>query len=467
MSALSLRSRLMIIFIVLSVITMLVSGMFLLSNARSAIQNEVAASKILANSLIKESLKTIPNFITFQQFLETLPVKFKEIRHIRIRVYNEKDRQVFTNPAYIVTKNEIQKEPTEESPLWFRSLLWPHQETTKTPIRFGSQELGYVTLTVEPLDEMNEIWADIVILMKIAAISLLVLLTSIHVALGRALKPIGSITEGMKNLEAGNFKYRISKISSPELSIIGQGFNDLARKLDIVSKKSEKLSQRIVTVQDQERRHIAQELHDEFGPCLFGIKSNATSVRNHLQAQEEVANDAFKEKMQSVLDIVSHMEACNRDLLNKLRPMALGEIDLSELIEKLVGTFRARYNHISWKLEMPTPLPSFGETIDLTVYRFIQESLTNVARHSKAKNVMIDISQDHLIHIHDKEMGNNTELNMSVRDDGVGISDASKPGHGITGLEERIEALGGVFSISQNHPQGVKVEARIQFSQQD
>ncbi len=465
MPALSLRSRLMIIFIILSVITILVSGVFLLSNARSAIQNEVTASRILANSLIKESTKTIPNFITFEQFLETLPVKFGEIRHIKIRVYNDKDREVLGNPAYQLSEDEIKKDTKKESPLWFRSLLWPHHEVTSTPIRFGSQELGYVTLSVEPLDEMNEIWADIVILIKIAAISLLILLISIHVALGRALQPIGSITEGMKNLEAGNFKYRISKISSPDLSIIGQGFNDLARKLDTVSKERERLSQRIVTVQDQERRHIAQELHDEFGPCLFGIKSNATSVRNHMQKQDEANNRPFQEKMQSVLDIVSHMEACNRDLLNQLRPMALGEIDLSELIEKLVGTFRVRYNHITWQLEMPSPLPSFGETIDLTVYRFIQESLTNVARHSKAKNVMIDIQQDHLINLQDKEVGKNTELTMSVRDDGVGISETSQPGHGITGLEERIAALGGVFSISENSPQGVKVEARIQFAQ--
>ena len=171
--------------------------------------------------------------------------------------------------------------------------------------------------------------------------------------------------------------------------------------------------------------------------------------------------------MQSVLDIVSHMESCNRDLLNKLRPMALGEIDLSELIEKLVGTFRVRYNHITWQLEMPAPLPSFGETIDLTVYRFIQESLTNAARHSSARTVLIDICQEQLINLHDTEVGEKTELTMSVRDDGRGMSATSKPGHGITGLEERIEALGGVFSISQNNPHGVKVEARIQFAQQE
>lgn len=461
MPAVSLRLRLMLIFLILSLITILTSGLLLLSNARSAIQNEVAASHNLANSLIDESMKSVTNYATAEQFLGTLPLKFRQVRHIRIRVFDAVGNELTAKPTFFFSQTGNQEQDEAQSPEWFRTLLWSREAATRIPIRQGNAQYGYVTLVAEPLDEINEIWADILVLMKIAGFSLVALLTSIHLALGHALKPIDNIANGLKALEGGDYKFRIPTINSPELSRIGEGFNDLARKLNNVYKEREKLSQRLVSVQDQERRHIAQELHDEFGPCLFGIKSNASSISNYLQKEQSPANEPYNEKIRSVLEIVSHMEACNRDLLNKLRPMALGEVDLSELIEKLVSTFRLRHQNIAWSLHLEEPLPSFGETIDLTVYRFIQESLTNVIRHARATSVCISVSEEQLINLKGNGTEKQSELIMSVSDDGIGFSEASHPGHGIKGLEERVEALGGKFAISENQPHGLKVEARI------
>ncbi|MGH1405745.1 MAG: histidine kinase [Rhodomicrobiaceae bacterium] len=465
MPTISLRLRLTLIFLALSLLAMITASFFILSNARSAVQNEVDASWALAHALINQSLNVVRKSEHPEHILQGLPIKFRQVRHIRINVLDGKGHRVTTTPTFFFSQNNFQ-ENEEKAPSWFHALLWEKNREEQIPIVIGPVTFGHVVLRAEPSDEVDEIWADVKILMKISGLSLMSLLVAIHLALGHALKPINNITEGLLALEQGNYKFRISKIGSPELSRIGEGFNALARRLDIANKETEKLSHRLVSVQDLERRTIAQELHDEFGPCLFGIKSNASSVHNYFINNESLKTDPLKLKVQSVLEIINHMESCNRDLLNRLRPMALGEVNLSELIEKLVGTYQGRHGDMNWVLRIDGNMPSYSETIDLTVYRFVQESLTNVVRHSQAQNVKIEVRQDRLIGYKSQDTTKTTNLHMLISDDGLGFSENSKAGHGIIGLEERIEALGGTLLITENHPQGVKIEAHIQFSTQ-
>lgn len=463
MPGMSLRLQLMLIFITLCSIAAIAASLLLISNARTAIQNEINASHALAQSLINESLNSISHSVKVETVLTRLHIKFRQVRHIRINVFDRHGQLVPTPPVFFFSQNG-QTDEEEKAPGWFHALLWTERPLTKIPINVGMETFGVVTLSVEPGDEITEIWTDVKGLMKISIFTFFSLLIAIHFALGQALKPIDNIIGGLFALMKGNYKFRIEKNMSPELSRIGEGFNKLARKLEKISSERENLSRRIVTVQDQERRYIAQELHDEYGPCLFGIKSNASSIDTYFKGQPSPQQKIMKEKISSILEIIKHMELCNRDLLNQLRPMALGEITLSELIEKLVANYQHRYDHIEWKLHIEEPLPSFGETIDLTVYRFIQESLTNIIRHAEANTVRIELYHDELISFKGDASDNVSNLHMLVIDDGKGFSKNSKANHGITGLEERIEALGGTLSISHNSPKGVKVEARLQIA---
>lgn len=462
MPRMTLRLQLMLIFIALCSLAAITTTILLVSNARSAINKEVNASHALAHSLINESISSISHSSNVENVLKSLKVKFRQVRHIRIGVFDRSGNPVNTAPVFFFSQNGMIEE-VETVPDWFYALLWTASPITKIPINVGMETFGMVTLAVEPGDEIAEIWADIKILMKIAIFTFFSLLIAIHFALGQALKPIDNIISGLFALMKGNYRFRIDKIASPELSRIGEGFNKLANKLETISSEREKLSRRLITVQDQERRYIAQELHDEFGPCLFGIKSNASSLNTFFKGPNSSNSSTMKEKVGSILEIIKHMEMCNRDLLNQLRPMALGEITLSELIEKLVATYQHRHNHINWNLQCETALPSFGETIDLTVYRFIQESLTNVVRHAEANNVRIELYLDELIPLNPETTERFSSLNMIVIDDGKGFGENSKVNHGISGLEERIEALGGTLSITRNTPTGVKLEARLQI----
>lgn len=455
----TLKLKLILIFIALSLLIILIASAFLFSNVRFAIENEIKASQSIALTLVEEILTGMASTRSADADLLKLQHKFSHIRHIKVYVYNHEEKLVAAknlNP-----NNEMQEEETE-APAWFQKFLWPNLKIKKIPIYSEKKELGQIHLVANPLDEINEIWRDIFILMKIAGISLISLILLFYLALGRALKPLDRISEGLHALKSKDYMFRVPPIHSRELAQIGRGFNDLASELEQNRQERKKLSKQLLSLQDQERSNIALELHDEFGPCLFGIKTNASLIENILEETNK-REKMVKTKARSILNIVDHMESCNRDLLNRLRPMALGEIELSELIEKLVTHYAVQYEKIKWHFNIIENFPSLGETMDLTIYRVTQESLTNALRHSKANNIAITLKLEKKPNNIDNPRREKieTSLMLIISDDGIGFSQNSKTNRGIKGLHERVEALGGRFTISGNGTTGTTIIASL------
>jgi two-component system sensor histidine kinase UhpB len=141
------------------------------------------------------------------------------------------------------------------------------------------------------------------------------------------------------------------------------------------------------------RTRTALELHDEVGPCLFGLKVCAASVAAAAaKLPEKAARKMFGRARE--IDSVEHLQAINRTMLGRLRPMALGYAPLKDILEQLVGERVRQTPQTSFELRAQGLAPSYGDSIDLTVYRCIQESLTNAIRHAQAQHVVIDIHHD-------------------------------------------------------------------------
>lgn len=463
----SLRTRLATIFSVLAFIAVLIAGSVMLSNARFAIQKEVASSRIIAQNLIEESLRHPPMNETIENSLKSLPIKFRHIRHVRISVSGPNGTKLKEDPTF----SFAQEENDESAPDWFLHLLKPATEITTITVMFSETSHGTISIIPEPSHEIDEIWQDVLVLSKIAIATFISLIVAIYIALGIALKPLSEMTAALKAMEEGDYDVNIPPLNSIELTNLGAGINALTRKLDLSYKERDKLNRHIISVQDHERRFIALELHDEFGPCHFGVKVNATALSEYFGKQEGEDASKYADKANSILDIVNHMEACNRDLLDRLRPMALGVVDLSTLLTKLVSTFKSHDNtshdtSMKWNINIDDNLGSYGETIDLTAYRVIQGSLTNVIRHAGASEVTVTVAlipgSNTLKPI---DNSNDEKLFISITDNGCGFSKHSNPGHGISGVKERIAALAGSFSISNNHPNGTIVEAELSIPQ--
>ena len=202
---------------------------------------------------------------------------------------------------------------------------------------------------------------------------------------------------------------------------------DLARWLS----ENRDLTRRSLELQERERKDIAQELHDELGQYLNAIEIEAVGLRPQLGAGSRGA-----ESVERIRGMARHVYEVARRMMYRLRPVGLDEFGLEEALQHLVEGWQQQRPDVRYTLSIDPDLPELGEALNMAVFRMVQESLTNVARHSAAHNAAVRLS-----------LANEHTLRLTVEDDGRGLPDELRPGLGLTGMRERAELLGGSMSI--------------------
>ncbi len=208
--------------------------------------------------------------------------------------------------------------------------------------------------------------------------------------------------------------------------------------------QNKRLARRNIEVQENERRNLARELHDEFGQSLNAIMIDGVGIRDTTRDDSDAHRHA-----QSILRISGQLFSGMRDLLKQLRPLALDELGLQPALEHLVDDWRQRYPKVEWLSEFELEDNQFDEPSNMTIYRFIQEGMTNIVKHSDASLVKLSVNLD----------AESRRVTMTVSDNGsvVSIPERSE-GIGLLGLRERLESLGGQFESSVSRPTGFKIE---------
>jgi len=167
----------------------------------------------------------------------------------------------------------------------------------------------------------------------------------------------------------------------------------------------------------------------------------------------------LNERVRDSLAIIEHLQAINRSMLNRLRPMALGHVSLRDILSELVQDRARQQPQTAFAFSADKLMRSYGEAIDLTVYRCVQEGLTNVIRHAQASEVSIALGEGSADGYAGEERA--TQLTLTVRDDGRGIDPTAPLGFGIRGMQERVQALGGSYKVDSAPGQGTCVRIAI------
>jgi two-component system sensor histidine kinase UhpB len=280
----------------------------------------------------------------------------------------------------------------------------------------------------------------------------------------RALAPLAKLSEAMTRIEGGSYDARVAPGGAPELAAICAKLNHLAATLGEAVEDKRRLAERAVSLQDMERKEIARELHDEFGPYLFALRAHAGALVRLAEAARLDA-DALRKHGNAILEQVNALQQFNRRVLEKLRPVGLAELGLREALEALRTHWRESRPDVAIETTISRALGETGETADLTIYRVVQEALTNVFRHADATAVNVTIEPAG----QPKGMSGGAPGEASgardcalvrVRDNGRGLKPGHKLGFGLTGMRERILALGGSLTVASGEG-GVTVEALI------
>jgi signal transduction histidine kinase len=206
------------------------------------------------------------------------------------------------------------------------------------------------------------------------------------------------------------------------------------------------LSQQLVATQEEERKKLTRELHDHVGQMLTALRmeiGRADRARGHggSDAQLSLAITEAKRLLDTILRSV-------RDLVMGLRPSMLDDFGLQPALEWLVRDFRRRYG-TPIDLTLSGEIDTLPDQYRTCIYRIVQETLTNCARHAHAKRIEITLRFER-----------NT-LELVVSDDGVGIDPERSRGMGLIGIEERVRELHGTVDIAAHIPTGTDLRVVI------
>jgi signal transduction histidine kinase len=208
----------------------------------------------------------------------------------------------------------------------------------------------------------------------------------------------------------------------------------------LLIQKNHALLQRILEVQEDERKRIARDLHDDLGQYLSAIKAQAASLLVDTNSSAEAQLTA-----KSITSSATHAYHATHNLICALRPVALDDLGLSAALENFIDTWRQVNTvtiqndtrcQVNYQLHIHGDIDSYSETTNIAIFRIVQEALTNIAKHARAHAVLINIE-------------NNTQyLKITITDDGVGFEASQQTGYGLLGMAERVEALAGSMKIS-------------------
>jgi hypothetical protein len=210
------------------------------------------------------------------------------------------------------------------------------------------------------------------------------------------------------------------------------------------------LAQKCMEVQEDERHHLARELHDELGQCITAIRADTKIIQ-----ELSKGCDARLEASASAIEgISSRLYEVVHSMMQRLRPSMLDDVGLVETLKEEVEAWQARQPDIAYRLQIKGDLPTLRESINISIYRIVQECLTNIAKHAMATQVNITLG------IIDGSTGKLVQL--EIQDNGVGMDPQSPGGgFGLIGMRERVEALNGEFELSATPGGGMKITATL------
>jgi two-component system sensor histidine kinase UhpB len=451
----SVRVQLLIVFIVIDLIAGLVAGAVTILQARASTRVEIAASMELAELLVSEAVALMQQEVPAEKFLADLSSQLRLVRHVRIVVKDAAGSPLA--PRGPVSTYDTTRD--DRAPAWFAALIAPPSASRDMPVIVKAARVGSVEIVAEPRDEIAEVWGNTVALGAVALSVNIAVIGILYILFGRVLDPLGGIVGGLADLEQRNYRVRLPRPRAKELAAITDRFNALAQALDAARSENEALNHRLITAQDDERRRTALELHDEVGPNLFGLKANTTSIETMAAELEGQAARKLTERVRDMFTIIEQLQTINRSMLNRLRPMALGHVPLRDVLCELVRERARQHPQIDFSISADNLMRSYGDSVDLTIYRCTQESLTNVIRHAQAKHVAIELAE--AVNKANANTNGASQLALTVRDDGRGVDPSVPLGFGLRGMQERVQALGGSCRIDSASGCGTSIRIVI------
>lgn len=341
----------------------------------------------------------------------------------------------------------------QPAPAWFATLyttlLGAHEPVTRA-LSIRDKDAGSFVTEPDPDAALRQSWSRVSVIIGVATALATGIAVLAALMIGHALLPARTIVNGLRELQKGNNRWRLPRFHTKDLDHIACAVNDLAEELARTNRARAALTSRLMDVQQDERRALARELHDEFGQCLTATIALATLIESSSAASsDEISQDARK-----ITAVQERMMTTLRSTLVRLRQPNIEELDLATRLRHLVSDYTTRStSRTAFHLHLVGQMTDLPDQVATGIYRIAQECLTNAVKHGSPSEVRLKVEYP---------TRESSAVSVIIEDDGGGdaMQVGNGEGYGIIGVRERIAALGGRLSIA-NATAGIRISAVI------
>ena len=434
----SLRFRLIALVIVALTAGLAFGGVVTLVTASRSVRAEMRSALVVAQQTADNVIRTIDVSADPRRDLDDLIASFGGNRHLRVWLVG--------GPGPAEVRPVDDRPPFGSVPSWFARWIGVKREARNIPVMIGGHPFGTVVIQTDPRNEILEVWDELsgsLVLLLVFASATIPL---IYLLVGRTLRPLGRLARAMEQVGQGDYAIRLDDRLTPELARLRDSFNLMAARLAATDADNRRLHEQLLTLQEEERNDIARDLHDEIGPFLFAIN---VDIANLSRLLKEGRAGELAATMQSITEAARHLQRQVRGMLSRLRPIRLAELGLVEAIGGLIEFWRRRYPDIEYRATVAPDSENLGDRLDTTMYRVVQECLSNAVRHGQPRLITVSVRRE----------PSSGGIVVDVTDDGTGTEVEPAMGYGLIGMEERVRAVGGRLRFANLPSGGFSVSA--------
>ncbi len=365
------------------------------------------------------------------------------------------------------------------------SVPWPETETHPAQVKDGVYDVA-TEISVANLPMGRLLMGFSLSLMEdairksrnrgitIAAIEIiLTVIVTVLIGLGLT-RRLSTLADAAAKVEAGDYSVTVPAETDDEVGKTAIAFNRMVAEVSSRTKQLERAeakTQNLFTenrmlvhaslvIQEQERKNLARELHDEMGQCLTAIQADAELIRDisghreHQNENDREIDERVVTSASAIMDVSSRVYDVVHSMMRRLRPTILDNLGLVEALKDEIDAWNNRHPETHCEFQYEGELDELDEHTNIMLYRIVQESLTNIAKHASANLVSITINQ------------HNGQLQLIIKDNGKGVDLQQTNKHkglGLIGMRERVETIDGSFEIISTPQQGFLISITVPF----